>query len=93
MGDLDGFFGMLLQCMIQLMIIFKQLPLKCGQSLELVTGRIIPAAAATIMLGNIVFGMQSILLAKRERREDVTAQPQGINTVLVFAYMVRLYQC
>lgn len=88
MGDFDGFFGMLVQCIIQLMIMYQTLPIQCGMSVALITRQIIPSAAATTMLGNIFFGMQSIFLARKERRIDVTAQPHGINTVLIFAFMM-----
>ena len=70
------------------MIIFQTLPLKCGLPVAIVTDYIIPSAAASTMLGNIFFALQSVFLARKERRSDVTAQPQGINTVLIFAYML-----
>lgn len=79
---------MLVQCIIQLMIIFQTLPMKCGIPIETVTSVLIPSAAASIVCGNVAFAAQGFALAKQERRANVTAQPQGINTVLIFAYML-----
>lgn len=87
-GDIDAFFGLLVQFIIQILLIFQLLPSLCGFSSSEVTERIIPAAAATVAIGNSFFGVLAIALQRQEGRSDVTALPEGINTVLVFAYVV-----
>jgi len=81
---------MLVQSIIQIMIIYQILPSKCGMPLEMVTSYLIPSAAATITIGNIFFAAQGVALGKKEGRSDVTALPEGINTVLVFAYALSI---
>ncbi len=88
LGDLDGFFGMLVQCVIQLMIIFQTMPIKCGFLPHDITTVLIPSIAWTLFVGHLFFSIQGIRMSRRESRIDVTAQPHGINTVLLFAYML-----
>ncbi|TMW55803.1 hypothetical protein Poli38472_008451 [Pythium oligandrum] len=85
-GDIDAFFGLLVQFIIQILLIFQILPMRCGLSTEAVTTKIIPAAAMTVTIGNTFFGFLAAILAQKEGRFDVTALPEGVNTVLVFAY-------
>ncbi|KDO35136.1 hypothetical protein SPRG_01203 [Saprolegnia parasitica CBS 223.65] len=85
-GDWDAFSGMLVQSILQLMIIYQVLPAHCGLPVEVVTTRIIPAAAFTTTMGNCYFAFAGWRLARDERRNDVTGLPEGVNTVLVFAY-------
>ncbi|GLD93433.1 hypothetical protein PINS_up002025 [Pythium insidiosum] len=41
-------------------------------------------------MGNSFFGVIAALLARREGRCDITALPEGVNTVLVFAYALSI---
>ncbi|DBA04860.1 TPA: hypothetical protein N0F65_004497 [Lagenidium giganteum] len=86
LGDIDAFFGLLVQFIIQIMLIFQLLPVHCGFSTLDVTQTIIPSAATTVLMSNSFFAYLGFALAKKEGRSDVTALPDGINTVLVFAY-------
>ncbi|OQR93330.1 hypothetical protein ACHHYP_02654 [Achlya hypogyna] len=85
-GDWDAFSGMLVQSILQLMIIYQVLPAHCGLPIDVVTTRIIPAAAFTTTMGNCFFAFAGWRLARDEKRDDVTGLPEGVNTVLVFAY-------
>ena len=87
-GDLDGFFGLFIDNLLQLLLIFTMCPLLCGISAAEVTAKILPGAALSILAGNAFFAWQAWKLAGREGREDVTAMPYGINTVSLFAYIV-----
>jgi adenine/guanine/hypoxanthine permease len=87
-GDVDAFFGLLVQFIIQILLIFQLLPVQCGFTLAEVTTGIIPAAAATVAIGNVAFGLHAVALQRKEVRLDVTALPDGANTVLVFAYVL-----
>ncbi len=87
-GDMDGFFGLFIDNLLQLLLIFTMCPFLCGISAAEVTAKILPGAALSILAGNLFFAWQAWKLAKREGREDVTAMPYGINTVSLFAYMV-----
>jgi adenine/guanine/hypoxanthine permease len=86
-GDLDGLFGLLLDNLLQLMVISVLGPAICGFSPEFVTGRILPGAALSILVGNLFYAVQARRLARRSGRDDVTALPYGINTPSVMAYI------
>jgi AGZA family xanthine/uracil permease-like MFS transporter len=86
-GDLDGFFGLFIDNLLQLMLISVLCQYACGFSLEFVTGRILPGAALSILGGNLFYAWQARQLARRTGRTDVTALPFGINTVSLLAFI------
>ena len=86
-GDLDGFFGLFFSGFPDLLLIAALAPL-CGLPLELVTGRILPAVALSILAGNLFYAWQAHRLAERSGRSDVTAIPFGVNTPTIFAYVL-----
>jgi AGZA family xanthine/uracil permease-like MFS transporter len=86
-GDIDGFFGLALDNLVQLLLIDALCRGVLGFSPELVYGRILPGAAVSILVGNAFYGWQAMQLARREGRSDVCALPYGINTVSLFAHV------
>ncbi|MEI6205697.1 MAG: hypothetical protein WCP20_02825 [Desulfuromonadales bacterium] len=86
-GDVDGFFGLFIDNMLQLMLIAVLCGNVCGMPPELVYGRILPGAAFSILFGNLFYAWQARKLAIRTGRTDVTALPYGINTVSLIAYV------
>ena len=86
-GDLDGFFGLFIDNLLQLLLIFTLCPLVCGISAAEVTAKILPGAALSILAGNFFFAWQAWKIARRDGRDDVTAMPYGINTVSLFAFI------
>lgn len=87
-GDLDGFFGLFIDNLLQLMVIAVLGQAVCGFPPELINGRILPGAAISILGGNLFYAWQARRLAQRTGRADVTALPYGINTPSVFAFIV-----
>ncbi|HSI65737.1 MAG TPA: NCS2 family permease [Candidatus Saccharimonadia bacterium] len=87
-GDFDGFFGLFVDNLLQLLLIYHLCPALCGMSAAEVTSKILPGAAVSILVGNFFYAWQAWKLSKREGRDDVTAMPYGINTVSLFAYIV-----
>lgn len=87
-GDLDGFFGLFVDNLIQLILIV----VLCGNILkmpgELVYGRILPGVAVSLLIGNIFYAFQARALAVRTGQAGVTALPYGVNTVSLFAYIL-----
>ena len=85
--DLDGFFGLMIDNLIQLILIVSL----CRELIHLpdtyIFGRILPGAAISILVGNFFYAWQARQLARATGREDVTALPYGINTVSLFAYV------
>jgi adenine/guanine/hypoxanthine permease len=86
-GDMDGFFGLFLDNLLQLLLIATLCPLVCGFSVEFVSSRILPGAAVSILVGNLFYAWQARQLMKKTGRNDVTALPYGINTVSLIAFI------
>jgi adenine/guanine/hypoxanthine permease len=94
--DLDGFFGLMIDNLIQLILIVSL----CRELIHLpddyIFGKILPGAAFSILVGNLFYAWQARRLARETGRDDVTALPYGINTVSLFAFiffiMMPIYQ-
>lgn len=86
-GDVDGFFGLALDNLVQLLLIDTLCRFVLGFPNELLYGRILPGAAVSILLGNVFYSWQALKLSKASGRTDVCALPYGINTVSLFAYV------
>lgn len=91
--DLDGFFGLFIDNLIQLLLILQLCADQCGMTGDnrgLLYERILPGAAISIILGNLFYAWQARRLAFRTGRDDVTALPYGINTpsLLIYIYFV-----
>src|SRR6476659_1847996 len=86
-GDIDGFFGLALDNLVQLLLIDTLCRFVLGFPSELVYGRVLPGAAVSILLGNLFYAFQARRLAERTGRRDVCALPYGINTVSLFAHV------
>ena len=86
-GDIDGFFGLALDNLVQLLLIDSLCRFVLGFPPELVYGRVLPGAAVSILVGNLFYAYQAKKLAERTGRTDVCALPYGINTVSLFAHV------
>ena len=85
--DLDAFFGLGINNLVDLIIIVT-----VGRTLlhlpdALLFGRILPGAGLSLLVGNLYYARQARLLAEAEGRDDVTAQPFGLNTPTVFLFL------
>jgi len=86
-GDFDGFFGLALDNLVQLLLIDTLCRVVLGFPPELVYGRVLPGAAMSVLVGNVAYAYQAKQLAERTGRTDVCALPYGINTVSLFAHV------
>jgi AGZA family xanthine/uracil permease-like MFS transporter len=86
-GDVDGFFGLALDNLVQLLLIDLLCRGVLGFPPDLVYSRVLPGAAISILVGNIAYALQARKLAERTGRTDVCALPYGINTVSLFAHV------
>lgn len=86
-GDIDGFFGLMVDNLIQILVIVGLLQGLMNFPSEFLYKVILPGAAVSLLVGNIFYGIQAYRLMKREGRDDVTALPYGINTVSLFAFV------
>jgi adenine/guanine/hypoxanthine permease len=94
--DLDGFFGLMIDNLIQLILIVSLCRELIHLPDEYIFGKILPGAALSIVAGNFFYAWQARRLARESGREEVTALPYGINTVSLFAFvffiMLPVYQ-
>lgn len=86
-GDVDGFFGLAVDNLIQFLLILALCTGVLGFPLDLVLRTVLPGAALSIVVGNLFYAWQSQRLSAASGRRDVTALPYGINTVSLFAYV------
>src|SRR4029434_3988848 len=86
-GDIDGFFGLALDNLVQLLLIDTLCRTVLWFPPELLYGQVLPAAAISILVGNVAYAFQARALAARTGRRDVCALPYGINTVSLFAHV------
>jgi AGZA family xanthine/uracil permease-like MFS transporter len=86
-GDLDGFFGLAIDNLIQFLLILGLCSGVLGFPVELLIESVLPGAALSVLVGNLYYAKQAQALSAREGRSDVTALPYGINTVSLFAYV------
>ena len=86
-GDIDGFFGLFVDNLLQLMLIAVLCSKVCGMPSDIIFGKILPGAALSILFGNLFYAWQARRLTIKTGRTDVTALPYGINTVSLIAYV------
>jgi len=83
-GDINAFFGLMLDnigCMIlmaSLLVIGFDLP----RSFVLV--KMIPGTAVGVLVGDLIYTVMALRLARRTGRSDVTAMPLGLDTPSTF---------
>jgi adenine/guanine/hypoxanthine permease len=85
--DIDGFFGLALDNLIQILLIVNLCQGVLGFSTTLVYGRILPGIALSLIVGNFYYSWLAYQKGQREQRDDITALPYGINTVSLFAHV------
>ena len=85
--DVDGLLGLALDNLIQILLIVGLCRGLLGYPSELVYGRILPAVALSLIVGNVYYSWLAYRLGVREGRDDRTTLPYGINTVSLFAHV------
>src|SRR5476649_517401 len=85
-NDIDGFFGLFVDNLCQLIVIVGLCPKLAGLPDSLVVGRILPGIAISLVAGNLFYAWQAHRLAQRTG-QPVTALPFGVNTVSLFAFI------
>ncbi|HEY5648956.1 MAG TPA: MFS transporter [Nitrospiria bacterium] len=85
-GDLNAFFGLMLDNVTQLVILGGILIGVFGFPQELVLYRIIPGCVVGVLIGDLIYTAMALRLARETGRRDVCAMPLGIDTVSLFAF-------
>jgi AGZA family xanthine/uracil permease-like MFS transporter len=87
-GDLDGFFGLAVDNLVQVLVIVALCKGLCHFSDELIYQRMLPGIAVSLLIGNIYYALHARRVARRDGNLSCTALPYGINTPSVFAYIL-----
>jgi AGZA family xanthine/uracil permease-like MFS transporter len=85
-GDLDGFFGLMVDNLVQVLLIVALCTFVVQLPAEFVYQRILPGVAVSLLIGNLFYGLQARRVARRQGNPTCTALPYGINTPSVVAY-------
>lgn len=86
-GDIDGFFGLALDNLVQVLLIEALMTGVLGFPKGFVYSRVLPGVAVSLIFGNIYYSWQAKKLAEKTGRKDHCALPYGINTVSLFGYV------
>lgn len=89
--DIDGFFALLIDNLVQLLLIPVLCAAFCGMDgpqAFYVYRYILPGAAASILVGNLFYAWQAKRLAAVTGRNDITALPYGLNTPSLLVYIL-----
>ncbi|MCD9030623.1 hypothetical protein LDO32_02600 [Luteimonas sp. Y-2-2-4F] len=78
-GDLNGFFGLVVDNLSILGFIAAALIGLFGVPAEIVFGRMFPGTALGVLVGNLLYTAMARRLAARSGRDDVTAMPLGLD--------------
>jgi len=78
-GDVNAFFGLMLDNVMNLVILAGILIFVFGFPEELVYTRMFPGTALGVMFGDLVYTWMAFRLAARQGRTDVTAMPLGLD--------------
>ena len=86
-GDFDGFIGLFIDNLVQLLVIMGLCGGLLGFDSDLLMHKIFPGVAVSLILGNILYARQARKLSLQLQRDDICALPYGINTPSVFTYV------
>ncbi|MDB4974179.1 MAG: pbuG [Myxococcaceae bacterium] len=86
-SDVDGFFGLALDNLVQLLLIDALCRFVLGFDSALIYGHILPGTAVAVLIGNLYYAREAMRVGQREQRGDVCALPYGINTVSIFGFV------
>ncbi|MCD9027017.1 hypothetical protein LDO26_02145 [Luteimonas sp. BDR2-5] len=78
-GDLNGFFGLVVDNLSILGFIAAALIGIFGVPADIVFGRMFPGTALGVLVGNLLYTWMARRLAARTGRDDVTAMPLGLD--------------
>jgi adenine/guanine/hypoxanthine permease len=78
-GDLNAFFGLMLDNVMNLVILAGILIGVYGFPRDVVYTRMFPGTALGVLFGDLVYTWMAFRLARREGRTDVTAMPLGLD--------------
>jgi adenine/guanine/hypoxanthine permease len=79
-GDVNAFFGLILDNVVNLAILAGILVGAFGFPADIVYGKMFPGTAFGVMIGDLAYTWLAFRLARRTGRSDVTAMPLGLDS-------------
>ena len=79
-GDVNAFFGLMLDNVVNLALLAGILVYGFGFPTDLLYGRMFPGTALGVMIGDIAYTWLAFRLARTTGRSDITAMPLGIDS-------------
>lgn len=79
-GDLNAFFGLMLDNLLNLVVLTGLLVGVFQFPQEFALERMIPGTALGVLVGDLVYTWMAVRLARKTGRDDVTAMPLGLDT-------------
>ena len=79
-GDINAFFGLMLDNVVNLAVLAGILVYGFGFPAELVYTRMFPGTALGVLVGDLAYTWLAFRLAKKTGRSDVTAMPLGLDS-------------
>ncbi|MCD4827328.1 MAG: hypothetical protein K8Q99_06080 [Acholeplasmataceae bacterium] len=83
-SDWNGFFGLFTNNLTNVLVMASLLSAVVGLPGNIVYGRILPAVGLSILMSSVYYTFMAIKLAKKEKRNDVTALPAGTSVPHMF---------
>jgi AGZA family xanthine/uracil permease-like MFS transporter len=83
-GDVNAFFGLMLDNIGDMILMTYLLVVKFEFPKDFVLTRMIPGTAVGVLVGDLIFTLMAFRLARKSRRTDVTAMPLGLDTPSTF---------
>jgi AGZA family xanthine/uracil permease-like MFS transporter len=94
-GDWNAYFGLFTNVLLNVIVLTGLVLNVVHLPSDVVYGRILPALAIALPLGNLYYAYLAIRLARREGRSNVTAMPYGPSVphmfIVVFLIMLPIY--
>ncbi|HZZ72343.1 MAG TPA: permease [Pirellulales bacterium] len=79
-GDINAFFGLMLDNLAGLVLTVSMLATAFGFPANFTVRYMIPGTALGVVVGDVLFTWMAFRLARRSGRDDVTAMPLGLDT-------------
>ncbi|HEY6007917.1 MAG TPA: MFS transporter, partial [Geobacteraceae bacterium] len=79
-GDVNAFFGLMLDNMSCLVIMATILTTAFQMPREIVLQRMVPGSAVGVLFGDLLYTWMAVRLARRTGSTTVTAMPLGLDT-------------
>ncbi len=79
-GDLNAFFGLMLDNLLNLVVLTTLLTGVFGFPLEFALTHMVPGTALGVLVGDLIYTWMAVRLARKTGRDDVTAMPLGLDT-------------